>query len=78
MKSLVKYEIEIKIILQTDNSLTRERMSSDLVEEKQTGIILHKEFILNVTCDIKDTFLQFLVSFEEAKGPSCCHGLHTE
>lgn len=56
MKSLVKYEIEIKIILQTDNSLTRERMSSDLVEEKQTGIILHKEFILNVTCDIKDTF----------------------
>ena len=71
MKSLVKYGTEIKIILQTDNRVTRERMSSDLLEEKQTRIILHKEFILNATCDIKDTFWQFLISFEEAKGPSC-------
>lgn len=71
MKSLVKYETEIKIILQTGNRVTREIMSSDLLEEKQTRIILHKEFILNTTCDIKDTFWQFLISFEEAKGPSC-------
>lgn len=56
MKSLVKYETEIKIILQTGNRVTREIMSSDLLEEKQTRIILHKEFILNTTCDIKDTF----------------------
>lgn len=56
MKSLVKYGTEIKIILQTENRVTRERMSSDLLEEKQTRIILHKEFILNATCDIKDTF----------------------
>lgn len=33
MKSLVKYEI--KIILQTDNRVTRERMSSGLVKKNR-------------------------------------------
>ena len=42
MKSLVKYEIEKRIIiLQTGNRVTRERMSSDLLEEKQASAIVY-------------------------------------